>query len=151
MAKKSSSAGRAAKRQRQAARVAKQQRRSEKRHSSGCGHPHTGLTHVGLAPPGLDPAGWQFFGPDDELAFEEPAPELMDSSRCPVAESCEACGGTDRLRPVVAAFSKPGGFDVCCATLCHACDDGTSFLHRFGSDGIEAAFARHADHSKGEA
>lgn len=55
------------------------------------------------------------------------------------------------MSPVVAAFSKPGGFDVGCATLCRSCDDGTSFLHRFGFDGIEAAFARHADHAPGEA
>lgn len=45
-----------------------------------------------------------------------------------------------------AAFSRPGGFDVACATVCHTCN-GRSFLHMLSQSKMNAAFARHAEHA----
>ncbi|MBN9747760.1 hypothetical protein DMP23_42860 [Amycolatopsis sp. A1MSW2902] len=151
MAKKPrTTAGRADKLRRRAARAAKQHDRAHGRRPG-----HGGLVHFGpdIDPARLDTAGWHVMGPGDdfddldEAAFAGPDTALLDTGGCPVADACAGCGGTAGLHAVTSAFSKPGGFDVGCATLCHGCDDGTSFLHRFGLDGIETAFDRHADHA----
>ncbi|MFK0250316.1 hypothetical protein ACIQUM_36905 [Amycolatopsis azurea] len=112
-----------------------------------------GLAHLGPVPAGFDLDGWHIMGgPGDDIEelddrpFAEPDEALLDTSRCPIAESCAGCGGTEHLHSVTSAFSKPGGFDVACATLCHACDNGRSFLHRLGPAGLDEAFARHAAH-----
>jgi hypothetical protein len=39
---------------------------------------------------------------------------------------------------------QAGRVQLGCATLCHRSDDGASFLHQLGFDGIEQAFTRHA-------
>jgi hypothetical protein len=127
--------------------------RTSKQHSLQHPHHHDGLVHTEPVPAGLDLTGWHVMGPGDnfdeldDATFAGPDDALLDTSRCPVAESCAGCGGTAGLHAVTSAFSTPGGFDVGCATLCHHCNNGTSFLHRFGFDGIETAFARHAGHA----
>ncbi|MFC9250665.1 hypothetical protein [Amycolatopsis thailandensis] len=149
MAKKPrNTSGRADKLRRRAARAGKRDARQ---------HPHLhhgGLAHVGPVPDGLDLTGWNVMGPDDDFdelddaVFAGPDEALLDTSRCPVAEDCAGCGGTERLHAVTSAFSRPGGFDVACATLCRTCDNGRSFLHRLGPVGLDEAFARHTAHPK---
>lgn len=51
----------------------------------------------------------------------------------------------DGLAANTAAFSKPGGFDVACATICRTCN-GRSFLHMLDQTAMNTAFARHAEH-----
>lgn len=51
--------------------------------------------------------------------------------------------------PVAAAFTRPDGYNVACATLCHSCD-GRSFLHLLDPAALEAAFHRHATHPRPE-
>jgi hypothetical protein len=60
-----------------------------------------------------------------------PDEALIDTSRC--------------LATNTAAFSRPGRFDVACATLCHTCN-GRSFPHTLSHSKLNAAFARHAEH-----
>uniref|UniRef100_UPI003F494DCB hypothetical protein n=1 Tax=Amycolatopsis sp. CA-293810 TaxID=3239926 RepID=UPI003F494DCB len=150
MAKKTrNTSGRADKRRRRAARAGKRDLRQ---------HPHLhggGLAHVGPVPDGIGLTGWHVMGPGDDVndlddaVFAGPDEALLDTSRCPVAGTCAGCGGNGGLRAVTSAFSRPGGFDVACATLCRTCDDGRSFLHRLGPAGLDEAFARHATHPKG--
>ncbi|MFD2415034.1 hypothetical protein [Amycolatopsis pigmentata] len=139
MAKKTrNTSGRAAKLRRRAARAGKQRARHHR------GHEHHGLVHVGPVPDGLDLVGRHVVGPGDDFdefddaVFDGPDEALMDASGCPVADRCAGCGGTGGLHAVTSAFSKPGGFDVACATLCHTCDNGRSFLHRLGPPGSSA-------------
>lgn len=142
--------GRADKLRRRAARAAKRQ------HDRG-GHRHVDLdldlVSVSPVPAGLDLAGWHYLGPGDDfddvedLDFTGPDEALLATSGCPVAETCAGCGDVSGLRPVVAAFSRPGGYDVACTTLCHACD-GRSFLQLLGPAALEAAFHRHASHAR---
>lgn len=140
--------GRADKLRRRATRAGKRNSRQDPHLDGG------GLAHVGPVPDGLDLTGWHLVGPGDDFAelddmvFAEPDEALLDTSRCPVADTCAGCGGTESLHAVTSAFSKPGGFDVACATLCRACDTGQSFLHRLGPAGLDEAFARHATHPK---
>ncbi|MFD2414934.1 hypothetical protein [Amycolatopsis pigmentata] len=147
MAKKTrTGSGRADKLRRRAARADKQQARHQP-----AGH-HEDLVYVGPIPDGLDLTGWHIMGPGndvdelDDAAFAGPDDALLDTSRCPVNDSCAGCSGTTGLHAVTSAFSKPGGFDVACATLCHTCDNGRSFLHRLGPARLDEAFARHAAH-----
>jgi hypothetical protein len=95
MAKKTrNTSGRADKLLRRAARAAKH--RPPYEHS----HHHHGLTHVGPAPEGLDLTGWHVMGSGDDFdklddaVFDGPDDALMDTSGCPVAETCAGCGGT---------------------------------------------------------
>jgi hypothetical protein len=76
-----------------------------------------------------------------------PDEALLDTAGCPIADTCAGCAATAGLRAVTAAFAKPGGFDVACATLCGTCD-GRSFLHLLTAEGLDAAFSRHATHPK---
>lgn len=46
-----------------------------------------------------------------------------------------------------AAFSRPDGWQIGCATLCADCD-GKSFLQLLGGDGLERAFGRHEKHGQ---
>lgn len=147
MAKKTRKAsGRADKLRRRAARAGKRHARHE------LGHERHGLVHVGPVPDGLNLTGWHVMGPGDDFdefddaMFAGPDDALMDRSNCPVAEECAGCGSTTGLHVVTSAFSKPGGFDVACATLCSACDNGRSFVYRLGPAGLEHAFTRHAAH-----
>ena len=145
MAKKTRNiSGRADKLLRRAARAAKQHPRHDH------GRQHHGLVPVGPAPDGLDLIGWDVMGPGDDCddaVFAGPDGALLDTSGCPVAEACAGCGGTGNgLYAVTSAFSKPGGFDVACATLCRTCDNGRSFVHRLGPAGLDNAFARHVAH-----
>jgi hypothetical protein len=131
---------------RRAARAGKQDARQhpEREH-----HEQHGLVHVGLVPDGLDLTGWHVMGPGDDLddaAFARPDEVLLGTGGCPVADRCADCGGTSGLHAVTAAFSKPSGFDVACATLCTACDNGESFMYRLGPAGLKRAFTRHAAH-----
>ncbi|MFE5565927.1 hypothetical protein ACFQ68_13155 [Amycolatopsis japonica] len=133
---------RANKLRRRAARAGKQHARQGR-----------GYEHHGPVPDGLDLTGWHVMGPGDDFdeldaVFAGPDEALLDTSGCPVADTCAGCGGTEQLHAVTSAFSKPGGFDVACATLCQACDSGQSFLHQLGSVGLVEAFARHRSHPK---
>lgn len=92
------------------------------------------------------PGGWQFIDDLDDVVFPDEA--LLDPSRCPVDDTCVGCGGRDGLAATTAAFSRPGGFDVACATVCHTCN-GRSFLHMLHETAMNAAFARHAGHAAG--
>lgn len=150
MAKKKArhTGGRADKLRRRAARAGKQHPRQHPHH-------HEGLVHVGPVPDNLDLTGWHVMGPGDDfdelddLDFVGPGDALLDTSRCPVADACAGCGGTTGLHAVTSAFSRPGGYDVACATLCHSCD-GRSFLHLLDPAALEAAFHRHTTHPQPE-
>lgn len=102
-------------------------------------------------PDGLDLTGWQFLGPDDSLndlddaVFAGPDDALLDTTGCPVADTCAGCGAATGLHAVTSAFSKPNGFDVACATLCHTCD-GRSFLHLLDPATLTEALVQHAAH-----
>lgn len=139
--------GRADKLRRRASRAAKRQ------HEPGV-HRHGGhgLVSIGPVPDGLDLAGWNYLGPGndfdelDDLNFAGPDDALLDPSRCPVDDTCVGCGGRGGLAATTAAFTRPGGFDVACATVCGRCD-GRSFLQLLDSNAMNAAFARHTEHA----
>jgi hypothetical protein len=129
--------GRADKSRRRAARVGKRQ-----------GHRPQ---HGSLTPGGLDLTGWHVMDPRGHLGdamFAGPDEALLDTGGCPVAGACAGCGTRAGLHAVTSAFSTPSGFDVACATLCHSCDNGQSFVHRLGPAGLEEGFARHAAHQR---
>lgn len=117
-----------------AARAQKEERRAQASHD--------------MPVPFALPGGWQFLDDDgddiDDIVFPDDA--LLDPSRCPVDDSCVGCGGREGLAANTAAFSKPGGFDVACATVCRTCN-GRSFLHMLSQSKMNAAFARHAEHA----
>lgn len=50
------------------------------------------------------------------------------------------------MAATTAAFSRRGGFDVACATVCRACD-GRSFLHMLDQHAMNAVFVPHAEHA----
>jgi hypothetical protein len=81
----------------------------------------------------------------NDADFTAPDEALLDTSGCPVADTCAGCGGTTHLHAVTSAFTKPGGYDIGCATLCRTCD-GQSFLHLLNTTALTEAFARHASH-----
>lgn len=89
-------------------------------------------------------SGWT-----DSLEDFPPPPddELLDTTRCPLGSICAGCGGREGLRAVTAAFSRPDGYDVACATLCDGCD-GRSFLHLLEGGALERAFSEHSRHSR---
>lgn len=84
---------------------------------------------------------------DDSISFDYPPEELMATDRCPVADTCAGCGARSDLRVNTAAFSRPDGWQIGCATLCADCD-GKSFLQLLGGDGLEQAFGRHEEHGQ---
>lgn len=136
--------GRSAKLRRRAVRADKNRRRG-----AGTGTAVSdGLVSVGPVPASVDLTGWHT--PDDlddldDAEFAGPDDALLDISGCPVTPACAGCGAVTGLRAVTAAFSRPGGFDVACATLCPTCD-GRPFLHLLDPEAFDQAFARHADH-----
>ncbi|MEU6261761.1 hypothetical protein [Saccharopolyspora shandongensis] len=89
------------------------------------------------------PGGWHTGFDDADFAM--PDEQLLDTSRCPVAEVCAGCGATTGLRAVTAAFSESGGFNLAWTTLCGGCE-GSSFLHLLDASALEQAFARHTTH-----
>lgn len=152
MAKKPhATGGRAAKLRRRALRAAKQ--RGHHPDHPCAGHERDDLVRVSSIPQGMSLTGWHVMGSDediddlDDVTFAGPDDALLDTSACPVADRCAGCGATAGLHPVTAAFSKPGGFDVGCVTLCSRCD-GRSFLHLLSPAGLEEAFTRHAAHQQ---
>jgi hypothetical protein len=146
MGKQLTSSGRAAKLRRRAVRVDKNRRRDT---GAATGPATTdNLVTIGPVPDGLDLTGWHTMGPGEDLddaAFAGPKDALLDTSGCPVTYACAGCGGATGLHAVTSAFSRPGGFDVACATLCPTCD-GRSFLHLLDPEAFDEAFARHAAH-----
>ncbi|MGH3568388.1 MAG: hypothetical protein ACRDRH_20635 [Pseudonocardia sp.] len=145
MGKQRTSNGRAAKLRRRAVRADKNRRRD-----SGPAAPDD-LVTIGPVPDGLDLTGWHTLDDDlddlDDAAFTGPDDALLDTSGCPVTDSCAGCGNASGLHAVTSAFGKPGGFDVACTTLCHACD-GRSFLRLLDPEAFDEAFARHTGHSR---
>lgn len=92
--------------------------------------------------------GWHTMDELDDMgdfAFAPPDEALLDSSDCPVGQECAGCGGRSALRVVASGFSRAGGFDIACATLCQQCD-GRSFLRLLGAEQLEQAVAAHANH-----
>ncbi len=75
-----------------------------------------------------------------------PDPALLDTTHCPVGETCQGCGADDDVRAVTTAFSGSEGYDVACASLCPDCD-GRSFLHLLAPDELGAAVEHHAAHA----
>lgn len=80
---------------------------------------------------------------DDDLDLPPLDQRLMDTSGCPVADRCAGCGATVGLHAVTSAFTKPGDYEIGCATLCAACD-GQSFLHLLSSDQFSQPPAQHS-------
>lgn len=83
----------------------------------------------------------------DMLFPDPPDPELLDTTHCPVGETCQGCGVGEGVHPVTAAFSggPQGGHLVACASLCADCD-GRSLLHLLAPDELDTAVEHHAAH-----
>lgn len=146
MAKHQRTTSRSAKLRRRAVRVDKSRRRDSGAATVSAGA--DGLVSVGPVPDGVDLTGWHTLDDLDDLdddAFAGPDNALLDTSDCPITHACAGCGGSTGLHAVTAAFSRPGGFDIACATLCPTCD-GRSFLHLLDPEAFDEAFARYAHH-----
>lgn len=95
------------------------------------------------------PNSYPFPGPWLDDLHDDPGPPdeaLLDTSRCPVDPVCVGCGNWEGLHAVTSAFTRPGGWDIACATLCETCD-GRSFLHLLDADALADAFTEHAAHA----
>jgi hypothetical protein len=134
---------RSAKLRRRAVRVDKNRRRDSG--AAAVSAVSDGLLSVRPVPDGFDLTGGHTLDDLDEATFAGPNDALLDTIGCPVTHACAGCGSAVGLHAVTAAFSRPGGFDVACATLCSTCD-GRSFLHLLDPEAFDEAFARHAHH-----
>lgn len=86
--------------------------------------------------------GWM--DPDDPMP-DRPPESAFDTTHCPVGARSTGCGASEGLRPVVSTFSRPGGYDAACTTLCADCD-GRSFLDLFDHEQLHQAHRAHTQH-----
>lgn len=126
-------------------RVAKRRRRQQRQEKASRRAPFLGLGFE--VPPGFAGGGWHHIDDLDDVDLTLPDEALMDASCCPLGAACAGCSSTEHLRVVTSALSRPGGFEVACATLCHDCD-GRSFLHLLTPEAFERAVEAHARHSQ---